>query len=153
VAVDRFGRLLVTSYDTGKVLVYGIDDWVVPPPDTVPATVTVHPRTLNIRSRGHSVTVYVEIPGRDPSEIVAEEAEVLVADRRIPAEPKRRPVGDHDADGVPDLALKVPRRALIEALGTPGLHEIVLSAPLASGEIIEGTAEVVLTARGSSHDR
>jgi DNA-binding beta-propeller fold protein YncE len=146
VAVDRFGRLLVTSYDTGKVLVYGLDDWAAPPPETVQARVTLEPRILHPAGRDHSVTAYVEVPGHRPEEIVVQGAALLVSGHRIAAEPRARP-GDHDADGVPDLALRFPRRPLVAALGTPGSHQVVLSARLASGEAVEGTGELVLSAR------
>lgn len=158
VAVDRFGRLLVTSYDTGKVLVYGLDDWVTPPPEVVRAEVRLEPRTLGATSRGPSVRVRVEVPGHDPSELVAAEAVLLAAGRRITAEPHPGLAGDHDEGDREDergddrgdddpraLALRFPRRALIAALRTPGRHQVVLTVPLGSGEIAEGTASVILT--------
>lgn len=144
VALDAFGRLLVASYDTGKVLVYGIDDWVMPPPDLVSAVVTIEPRTLNVASRGGSVAVSVEVPGHHPSEIVADEVALLVADHRVAPELRHRRVGDRDGDGVPELALRFSRPAVVAALGAAGRHEVVLSASLASGELVEGRAEVVL---------
>jgi DNA-binding beta-propeller fold protein YncE len=145
VVVDAFGRLLVTSYDTGRILVYGVDDFTMPP-DVLAAEVSIEPTVIQRASSGRFVTAYVELPGHDVSTLAP--GAVLRTGRGEVAASRQGELGDHDADGVPDLALKFPREALVALLGPPGQYEVKLAGRLISGEELEGTAVVELAGSG-----
>lgn len=148
VAIDRFGRLLVASYDTGKVLVYGIDDWVLPPGDSLRTEVAISPDVLKREKPRLAVTVYVEVAGRDASEIVVGDAVLHAGGLRMEPMPGTVSVGDRDRDGVRDLKLQISGSGLVAALGSDGRHEVAFASRLRTGERIEGTAVVTVVSKG-----
>lgn len=75
----------------------------------VTATVDIQPDTLNRKNKGNSVTVYIEIPGYDPSQ-----ASSIMLNNTIPAQTKPTDIGDYDNDGIPDLMVKFDRASLTD---------------------------------------
>lgn len=108
-----------------------------PSPTILSLGVTLDPHTINLASRATWVTAYLEPEGFDPAAI--DFGSVLLG--AAPANPKFAVIGDHDADGLPDLMLKFPRAALDPALA-PGNVHLDLTGSLVTGERFEGTAEV-----------
>ncbi|HLG22860.1 MAG TPA: FG-GAP-like repeat-containing protein, partial [Candidatus Manganitrophaceae bacterium] len=83
----------------------------------ISAAIDVDPDTLNIRSKGQWITVYIELPdGFTPGEI---DVSSLRLQGVIPAESQPTTLGDHDADGIPDLMVKFDRQWL-QSLINPG---------------------------------
>jgi len=146
--LDPFHRLLVTSHGTGKLLVYGIDDFTEPPPEIpppLPANVTVAPSTLYAAGGGRWVSVTIEVPDRDAVDLIVASLRL----QGIPPDPAGpTSLGDADSDGVPDLTLKFSRSDLIVALPGAGTHVVVLTGELQTGGTIEGVATVVVLASG-----
>ena len=65
VAVDRYNRLLVTSFLDRKIEVWGLDQFENPVDQDLIANLTAIPRRLTMRRTSFSVTIAV--PGIDPS--------------------------------------------------------------------------------------
>jgi len=85
------------------------------------ATVDIHPRALNLRSRGKWITCFIELPeGYDVADI--DIATILLNDT-IPVKPHPNAVGDHDEDGVSDLMVKFDR-AEVTSLITDSINSI-----------------------------
>ena len=75
------------------------------------------PDTLNLKSKGKFVTVYIELPpGYDVSQI---DVSSITLNGTVPALDKPTKVGDYDSDGVPDLMVKFDGAAVQDLL-TPG---------------------------------
>ena len=89
--------------------------WISPAP--VEATIDIDPDTLNLKSNGQWITVYIELPeGFTAGDIDVDSillSDTIPVDVEAPAD-----VGDYDLDTVPDLMVKFDRAAISEWLGT-----------------------------------
>lgn len=109
----------------------------------VPATVTLNPETLNLKSRGRWVTCRIELmAGFDPAGI---DVATVLLDGAIPAETKPTAVGDDDEDGIPDLMVKFDRQALIARITGGGEVPLTVTGMI-DGENFEGTGSVYVIA-------
>jgi len=83
----------------------------------VPAAIDTDPDTLNLKSNGEWITVYIELPEDysvsdiDPNSILLNGTISVDAEGPVA-------VGDYDLDNVPDLMVKFDRAAIIEWLNT-----------------------------------
>jgi hypothetical protein len=96
----------------------------------IPATIDIDPDTLNLKSQGRWITVYIELPpGYDVGEItistVALEGEELM-EVVLSAEPWPTGIGDHDDDGIPDLMVKFDRSAVQELVSVGDVELTVI---------------------------
>jgi hypothetical protein len=100
------------------------------------ATIDFDPDTLNLKSKGRWVTVYIEFPeGFDITDINI--ATVILNDA-IWAETFPFAISDYDYDGIPDLMVKF-NRALVQAeLDIGDEIEIVISGQLYDGRLFTG---------------
>ncbi len=121
----------------------------LPPAQTLNATVDFDPDTLNPRSQGKWVTVYIELPqGYDPRDINA--TTIRLNDTLAPVlDPKygfvTDPGGyitDHDHDGITERMVKFDRAAVI-ALLKPGTYPVRVAGELMGGRTFEGLSEPI----------
>ena len=92
-----------------------LDDFVVcqlPPPE-IEAIVDIDPDVVNLSSNANWVTAYVELP--NGYDVVDIDISTVLLNNEVPAEAWPYAVGDHDADGIPDLMMKFDK---IAAQGT-----------------------------------
>jgi LysM repeat protein len=90
----------------------------------IPATVEIHPDTLNLKSHGGWLTAYVELPeGYDVGDIdvatvrlCLDQMSACPEDTSVPAQEHASAVGDYDRDGIPDLMVKFDRQEVIDLL-------------------------------------
>jgi hypothetical protein len=69
------------------------------------------PDTLNLKSKGEVVTVYIELPeGYDAGQI---DVSSIILNGTVPALTKPTEIGDYDDDGIPDLMVKFDRASVI----------------------------------------
>jgi hypothetical protein len=94
--------------------------------------VEIHPETLNLRSRGKWVTVYLTFPDSESTEDLEIE-DIGLEINGVELEP----VWGRVFDGV--LMLKFSRSELQEAIDEPGVYEIVVSREYADGSSFEGS--------------
>jgi hypothetical protein len=115
-AVSASAAKLTVNGGTLQVFTYPVD---IGP---IPASVDIKPESLQKKSRGAPVIVFIELPsGSDASNIdVASLRLCLGADPCSPSgvapdgPPGAKPkVGDHDGDGIPDLKVTFDRAAVI----------------------------------------
>lgn len=115
------------------------------------ARVAVVPGTLNLRSGGRFVTVFIGVPGHEPSEIEVNSIELSIdgvgALKPLSA---GRGWGDHDADGVGDVMLKF-LRADVVALAQVGTARFEARGSLRSGDPIVGADDVRVICPGHGH--
>jgi hypothetical protein len=84
------------------------------PMTSINATIDFDPNTLNKKSNGTWVVVYIELPaGYNPADI---DISTVRLEGTVPAETKPCAVGDHDKDGIPDLMVKFKRSDVINLL-------------------------------------
>ncbi len=89
-------------------------------PDELETKIDIDPDTLNLKSKGKWVTVYIELSeGFDVEDIDIDTLEL----EGIPAEDSPTEIGDYDDDGIPDLMVKFDRKALIEHLEEMGVED------------------------------
>jgi large repetitive protein len=84
------------------------------PSTNITATIDFDPNTLNKKSKGNWVTVYIELPaGYSVTNI---NISSLLLNNSVHAETWPYAVGDNDRDGIPDLMVKFNRDAVINIL-------------------------------------
>jgi hypothetical protein len=109
----------------------------------IPATISLHPRTLNLDSQGRWTTAYIELPnnyGASDIDIRTVKLEDVIPAAAHSAEP-----GDQDGDGIPDLMVKFDRQAVIEYLdGTTGQMTLTVSGELTNGVLFEGSDTIAI---------
>jgi hypothetical protein len=80
----------------------------------ITATIDFDPDTLNKKSKGKWVVVYIEMPeGHDVNDI---DVSSILLESAVAAEQWPYNAGDHDSDGIPDMMVKFNRADLIDLL-------------------------------------
>lgn len=112
----------------------------------IPATVDFDPNTLNLKSRGAWVTVYIELPLTHGYDFSMINLTSLMLNHQIQAEIKPIAIGDYDNDGIPDLMVKFNRAKLQNILPARNEVEIIITGTLLDGRMFEGkdTIRVIL---------
>jgi hypothetical protein len=105
----------------------------------IPAIIDFDPDTLNPKSKGNWVTVYIEFPEDTTCDISNADISTILLNGIIPVEESPTGIGDHDEDGNPDLMVKFDRASVIELL-EPGENVLItISGELNDGTAFEGT--------------
>ncbi|UCD85310.1 MAG: PD40 domain-containing protein [Deltaproteobacteria bacterium] len=131
-AFDADGNLFVG--DPTDKIIYKISP---APPAVIEATIDIDPDTLNLKSHGKWITVYVELPeGYDVNDI---DISTVLLEDAIPAESHPTEVGDSDGDGIADLMVKFDRTAVEAILRPAGEVELVVTGELNDGTEFEGS--------------
>lgn len=126
--IEAEGMAYVIIHDTGNLWI--IDDLVTDAPGVgiIPATIDFDPDTLNPKSSGKYVTVYIELPeGYDVNDIDINTIELTYGVGGVFAEVTPTEIGDHDENGVPDLMVKFDRQDVIAILEPGEEIEITIS--------------------------
>lgn len=106
----------------------------------IPATVDFHPKTLNRKSQGKWVTVYIELlDGYDVNNI---DVSTVLLNGIIPAEDHPTGVGDYDGDGIPDLMVKFDRQEFIDTHDVGESIDITITGELFDGTPFEGFTDI-----------
>lgn len=105
----------------------------------IPAAIDFDPDTLNLRSKGKYVTVYIELPpGYNVGHI---DVSSVMLNEVVPALDKPTEVGDYDGDGIPDLMVKFDRAAVQTILTVSEQVEITITGEVA-GIAFEGSDSI-----------
>ncbi|MFB0567010.1 MAG: hypothetical protein ACETVM_00285 [Candidatus Bathyarchaeia archaeon] len=108
------GRGVTVYYDT--------------PPYTIDAIVDFDPDTLNLRSKGKFVMVYIQLPlGYEVSQIDAVTIKLngIVAALTTPTE-----IGDYNNDGIDDMMVKFDRAVVHSIINIDELVEVIITGGL-----------------------
>jgi len=115
---------------------------IIPP--TIQATIDFDPDTLNLKSKGTVVTVYIELPaGYDVSQI---DVSSIKLNDTVSALTKPTEIGDYDGDGMPDLMVKFDRAsvmALFAGKSVPGSYVIKVTGTV-GGTCFKGTDTITV---------
>jgi len=111
---------------------------------TLRAALDLDPNVINPRSQGPWVTAFIEAAGFNITDI---DLTSLRLAGSVPSADKFAKVGDHDADGIPDLMVKFSRPALA-ALLSPGVNAVHVTGSLVTGERFEGSDEIQVISPG-----
>lgn len=130
-----------------------IDDIVVnevaPVPE--PATIDIHPDTVNLKSKGQWVTCYIELSeGFDVALIDIGTITLTIETSSISAESSPTEVEDYDNDGILDLMVKFDRGLLQDAV-SPGAMELIVRGSLVDETEFEGVDAVLVIDKGKEH--
>jgi len=113
---------------------------IIPP--IIQATIDFDPDTLNLKSKGTVVTVYIELPtGYDVSQI---DVSSIKLNGTVPALAKPTEIGDYDGDGIPELMVKFDRASVImlfDGKTVPGNYVIEVTGTW-EGIRFKGTATI-----------
>lgn len=126
--IDTEGMAYVIVHDTGNYWL--MDDLVTDAPGVgvVPATIDFDPDTLNPKSQGKYVTVYIELPEEyDVNDIDISTIELTYGVGSVSAEDTPTEIGDHDENGIPDLMVKFDRQDVVAILAPGEEIEITVS--------------------------
>ena len=109
-------------------------------------TIDFDPDTLNLKSKGKVVTVYIELPvGYDVSQI---EVSSIMLNSQVQAEAKPTEIGDYDDDGIPDLMIKFDKATVQSILEVGDEVEIVVTGELTDGTPFEGSDTIRVIEKG-----
>lgn len=128
-------------------------------PEGIDATINIDPNTINLRSNGNYITVYIELPaGYNPDDIDAASIKIVGVngdelEQPISANTRHAKVGDEDRDNVQDLAVKFDRQKVEEELAA-GNATIGLQGLMKDGKEFYGEDTVKVTGtQWRSHHR
>ena len=130
----------------------------------ITATVDVHPKTLNLNSSGTWITVYIELPGYNVSDI---DVFTIWLEGSVSAETnpkygfvKNLEIKDRDGDGIPELMVKFDRQMVIDYIWAQLYHmeiplpkegvevELTITGELINGTPFEGSDMIRVTYQG-----
>ena len=132
-------RSFAVRYDNNTVDYIEEWNWMIRAIETsiVPLVIDFDPNTLNLKSKGKVVTVYIELPeGYDVEEI---DISTVMLNGMVPALTHPIEIDDYDSDGVPDMMVKFDRSDVQSILEPGHEFELVLSGRLTDGTPFEGT--------------
>lgn len=105
-------------------------------------SVDLKPETLSCKSKGKTISAFLELaPGHDIRSVAPENVALMLdGHTRLYAEAKGAEIGDYDKDGIPDLMVKFDRQRLLDYVGT-GEVELTLTGVtgVAGGKFFQGT--------------
>jgi len=120
-------------------------------PASLPALVAVEPQTLNLRSAGKVVTVFVGVRGHRPGEIDPSSLRLSIDGVGALAPlGGARGTGDHDGEGVVDLMLKFSRPEIVALSHVGERVPFTLSGSLRDGTALSGVdfVHVICSGKG-----
>jgi cell wall-associated NlpC family hydrolase len=104
----------------------------------IPATVDFDPNTLNLKSKGNWVSVYIELPIGHDYNISMINVTTVMLNNQIYAEAKLFAIGDYDNDGILDIMVKFNRKAIQAIFEVGEQVKVTISGKLIDGRIFEG---------------
>jgi len=109
-------------------------------------TIDFDPDTLDLKSKGEPVTVYIELPVGHGCDVSQTDVSSIRLNGIVSALAKPTKIGDYDGDGIPDLMVKFNRKAVQKILAVGENVEITVSGTLTDGRHFEGsdTIRVIL---------
>ena len=107
------------------------------PIKTIEAAVEIKPDTLNLKSKGEYVTVYIELPAGERGLEDIDVSSLRLNATIEPAEERQPQIGDYDSDGIPDLMVKFDREALCGLLSA-GEQTVTLTGSCLDGADLTG---------------
>lgn len=124
----------ISEIPTKPYIITSTKAGIIPP--IIQATIDFDPDTLNLKSIGKVVTVYIELPtGYGISQI---NVSSIILNGVISALAKPTEIGDYDGDGIPDLMVKFNRAAVQAILQVSDNVEITVDGKLIDGRLFEG---------------
>lgn len=138
-----------------SVLIPEIETLLSTPP-VITATVDIHPRTLNSRSRGKWIVAYIELP--EDYDVNYISVFTIMLNDTVPAEMHPVGIGDEDGDCILDLMVKFNRTELVSWIYNElgilyGKITLTITGKLYDGTPFEGTDTIRLLLGGGSGKR
>jgi len=127
----------ISNIPTQPYVVRSTETEIIP---IIPATVDFDPDTLNLKSKGKWVTVYIELPeGYDVVDIDVSTVKLYEGGKPIAsAELHPTEIGDYDDDGIADLMIKFDRASVVSYLIDKGYGNDDKATLTVSGEFTDG---------------
>jgi hypothetical protein len=118
----------------------------------LPASVSIEPSTLNLKSQAdrNAVTVFIELPGADVNAIDIATVTLSYAGSTLPAQATPTTVGDANGNGIPDRMVKFSRQALTGILA-PGEDVVLTIRGRVAGDMFEGTGTIRVIGGGAGN--
>jgi hypothetical protein len=106
------------------------------PQGKIEATIDIDPNTLNLKSKGRWITVYIELPvGHNVNDV---NISTVVLEGLIPCEDHPAEIGDHNKNGISDLMVKFDRADVEDILNAGYNIEIGISGTFINGMSFQG---------------
>lgn len=135
-AIDGFNRLLVASANSGRVDVFGLDEFA--DPRVARAEVGIAPSVVDAARLPRTLTVWIEFPGQPASARIG----AVTANGVAPGRPPE--FGDYDRDGIADFTARFDTGAVLR----PGAGIVVVRVGgQLGGAPFEGVATVRVIAQ------
>lgn len=122
-------------------------------PSTERAVVDVEPATLNLRSLGRFITLFVGVPGHAVSEVDVSSLRLSIGGvGALSPVSGVRGSGDHNGDGVADLMLKFSRSEVLRLAHVGASVPFVITGSLRDGTPVAGEDDVRVICAGKGGD-
>jgi hypothetical protein len=134
-------NIQVSNIPTQPYILESTETEIIP---IIPATVDFAPDTLNLKSKGTWVTVYIELPVGHGYDVSMIDLTSMMLNVKLQAETKPIGIGDYDGDGIPDLMIKFSRKAVQNILKVGDKVEVTISGKLIDGRLFEGNDKIIV---------
>ncbi len=132
------------------VRVQSLSIFVIMKLNYISADIIFDPDTLNLKSKGRWITVYIELfEGFDVNNI---DITTILLNEVLSAETSPIEINDYDGDGISDLMVKFDRASLYSLLTVGDAIEVVVSGNLVDGNYFYGTDIISVIDQGMDHN-
>ncbi len=109
---------------------------------SITATIDIHPKTLNMKSKGKYITCYIELP--ENYSVADIDVESILLNEKVYAQSRPAEIGDYDDDGIADLKIKFKRKEVQSIIDKQSYFTIIITGNLVNGISFRGTDEIKL---------
>jgi hypothetical protein len=110
--------------------------------EIVIALIRINPQSLNLKSKGRKITVFIELPAKYNVEDI--DLRTVTLNNEIFAEEKPTEFNDFNDNSITDLMVKFDRSSIINLLRKQELCEVNVSGYLSTNVQFQGSCEIAV---------
>lgn len=136
IAITLAENVQIRNIPSRPYIIRSIETEIIP---IIPANIDFDPDTLNLKSKGKWVIVYIELPMGHGYSVGEIDLISVMLNSQVQAKVEPTEIGDYDLDAIPDLMVKFNRSAVQAIFEVEDKVEIIITGELIDGRQLEGS--------------